>query len=141
MSDNKKPIHFLILKIVGLIGIALVVMGLIFIFTGFGDFESNSFMIGGMLLPFGAIMTGIGISIGFSPEFAKMRTKATKYIQQENKEDLTDIASNRADIMSGAVKKTAQAVKEGLEDSVYCRHCGAEIDADSVFCKKCGKSQ
>ena len=26
-------------------------------------------------------------------------------------------------------------------NKVYCKYCGAEIDADSKFCNKCGKEQ
>ena len=136
MGNNKKPIHFLVLKIVGLTGFALAVIGWILIFTA----ERNSLMTGTILLLLGVIMASVGIAIGFTPEFAKMRTRVIKYIQQENKDDLTDIANDRADIMSGAVKKTTRAVKEGLEGSMYCKYCGAEIDADSIFCKNCGKA-
>ena len=141
MSNNKKPIHFLVLKILGVVGIALVITAFVLIFKGFGDFETNNFMIGSMLLPFSIAMTAIGIFGGFKPELAKMRTKSIKYIQQENKDDLADIASGAAEIISGAVTETSRAVKDGLQDSKYCKHCGAQIDADSVFCNKCGKEQ
>ena len=59
----------------------------------------------------------------------------------EKKGDLTDIADTGADIASGAIKKTVKAIKEGLKDTKFCKHCGAEIDANSVFCNKCGKEQ
>ena len=139
--SNNKPKHFLILKIVGFLGIAIVIIGLILIFTGFGNFEVQTFMIGGIMLPLGCGMAFMGITMGFGPEFARLRTQTAKYIQNENKEDLSDIASNAADIMSEAVTKTAQAAKAGLQDSVYCKYCGAEIDTASVFCNKCGNKQ
>ena len=141
MSNNKKPIHFLVFKILGGVGIAVVITAFVLIFKGFGDFETNSFMIGSMMLPFGAIITALGIVIGFKPEFTKMRAKSIKYIQQENKEDLTDIARGTAEIMSDAVEETSRAIRNGLQSSKYCKHCGAQIDADSVFCNKCGKEQ
>jgi predicted amidophosphoribosyltransferase len=33
------------------------------------------------------------------------------------------------------------SVKDGLSDdnTIFCKHCGTEIDEDSTFCKKCGK--
>ena len=27
------------------------------------------------------------------------------------------------------------------EDSMFCKHCGSQIDVDSKFCNKCGKEQ
>lgn len=138
---NNKPKHFLILKIVGFLGLAVAITGFVLVFTGFNDFESNNFLIGSFLVPFGFIATGIGIAIGFSPEIAKMKAKSTKYIQEQNKEDLTSIASINADISSESVTKTTKAIKKGLTETMYCKHCGAEIDKDSKFCKDCGKEQ
>ena len=79
--------------------------------------------------------------IGFRPEIAKMSTKSAKYIQQENKEDFRDIANSAADIASEAITKTTTAIKKGLEDKIFCKHCGEKIDSDSKFCSKCGKEQ
>ena len=31
-----------------------------------------------------------------------------------------------------------KAIKEGLKDTMYCKHCGKEVDVDSKFCKHCG---
>ncbi|MBR0385607.1 MAG: zinc-ribbon domain-containing protein [Erysipelotrichaceae bacterium] len=28
-----------------------------------------------------------------------------------------------------------------MGEAVYCKYCGALIDADSRYCKKCGKEQ
>ncbi|MBQ7308242.1 MAG: zinc ribbon domain-containing protein [Clostridia bacterium] len=139
---NNKPKHFKIFKIVGCIGLALAIIGLILTFTGFGNFENNNFMIGAFLFAIGFMMTFVGFINGFSPEIAKMQTQSKKYIQQENKEDLTNIASTTADITKEAVTTTAQAIKQGLaEEKMFCKHCGAQIDIDSVFCNKCGKEQ
>ena len=140
--DNKKPTHFLIFKIVGIIGILVVGLGIYFAVTGFGDFESSKFMVGTMIIPFGVMIGLPCLLIGFRPEITKMRSKTIKYIQEENKEDLTAIANNTAEIMEGAVSKTASAVKEGFtSDTMFCKHCGAKIDADSKFCNQCGKEQ
>ena len=85
---NKKPKHFLIFKIAAVLGVIALIGGIVLSVSGFGNFESNSFMIGGLLTAFGVMITGAGVFIGFGPEFAKMRTKSVKYIQQETKKIL-----------------------------------------------------
>ena len=141
MSDNNKPTHLFIFKVVGFIGIFVAIVGFVLTFKGFGDFEHNYFMLGGAMSALGIFVGVSCLVLGFRPEIMKLSTKTAKYIQQENKEDLTDIADTGAEIMSGAVKKTAKAVKEGLKDTKFCKYCGAEIDEDSIFCSKCGKEQ
>ncbi len=138
---SNKPKHFLILKIVGVIGIIVAVTGIVLSIKGFGDFESNNFMIGSFLAVAGMGMGFSGIMFGFSPEIAKARAKATRYIQEENKDDLSAIATNTAEIMSDAVTTTASAVMEGVEKKMFCKHCGKGIDADSKFCSHCGGAQ
>ena len=133
------PRYLWIFKIIGVIGAIASVTGIVLAITGFGDFESNNFMIGGFMAVIGFMMTGFGITIGFAPEIAKARTKAVRYIQEENKEDLTAIANNSADIMSDAVSKTANALANGVQKTMFCKHCGARIDIDSKFCSSCGK--
>ena len=141
MSKNNKPKHFIVFKIIGFLGVVVAITGLILTIVGFGDFESNNFMIGGFM---GTIGLFVGIScliIGFRPEITKMSAKSIKYIQQENKEDFKDIANNTADIASEAITKTATAIKDGLDDKIFCKYCGEKIDSDSKFCSKCGKEQ
>lgn len=138
----KKPFIFLILKIVGIVGIGLGIFGLVLAINGFGDFESNNFMIGSFVATFGIFVGIFGLVIGFRPEISKMAAKSARYIQEETREDLTAMASTSAEIVEDAVTRTASAVREGLSgDTVYCKHCGAVIDADSKFCKSCGKEQ
>ena len=141
MSNNKKPKYFIVFKIVGFIGIILAIIGFILACKGFDDFESNNFMIGGLMATFGLFIGVSCLVMGFRPEITKMSTKSIKYIQQENKEDLKDIISTTADIASESVTKTTTAIKQGIEDTIFCKHCGAKIDSDSKFCKKCGKEQ
>ena len=129
------------MKIVGFVGIATGIAGVVLTFIGFGDFETNNFMIGGILASFGLFIGVTGLIFGFIPEISKLTTKTTKNIQQENKEDLFDIASNAADIMSDAIKKTTKSVKNGIVDKKFCKHCGENIDLGSKFCNKCGKEQ
>ena len=139
MSNNNKPKYFIVFKIVGFIGIILAIIGFILACKGFGDFESNNFMIGMFLGPIGMFLAFTSLIIGFRPELTKLSTKSVKYIQEENKEDLKDIVTTNAQITKDAVTTTVQAVKEGIEDQIYCKYCGNKIDKDSVFCKHCGK--
>ena len=141
MSNNNKPKCFIIFKIVGFIGIILAIAGFVLTFVGFGEFESNNFMIGGLMATFGLFIGVSGLVIGFRPEITKASTQSIKYIQQENKEDLKDSASTAAEIASEAITKTATAIKTGLDDKMFCKHCGEKIDSDSKFCNKCGKEQ
>ena len=134
-----RPRHFWIFKIVGVIGAVATVTGIVLTVAGFGDFESNNFMIGSFVAVIGVMMTALGITIGFGPEIAKARAKTLRYIQEENKDDLTAIANNSAEIMSDAVSKTANAFANGVQKTMFCKHCGARIDADSTFCSRCGK--
>jgi hypothetical protein len=134
-----RPRHFWIFKIIGVIGAVATVTGIVLTVAGFGDFESNNFMIGSFVAVIGVMMTALGIAIGFGPEIAKARAKTLRYIQEENKDDLTAIANNSAEIMSDAVSKTANAIANGVQKTMFCKHCGARIDADSTFCSRCGK--
>ena len=136
---NEKPRHLRIFKLVALAGSIILVLGIVLAVRGFGDFESNNFMIGGFLTVFGMMATAIGIMFGFGPEIVKARLKAARYIQEEAKDDLTAIASNSAEITKDAVTTTAEAIREGIGIKKYCKHCGAKIDSDAKFCTACGK--
>jgi hypothetical protein len=138
---NKKPTHFHIFKLVGVVGVITAVVGIALAISGFGDFETNNFMIGGFMTTFGIMMGGIGLMIGFAPEISKKRFQTLRYIQEENKDDLTAIANNTAEIMSDAVTATAEAVEEGMRATKFCKHCGKKIDLDSKFCPECGGEQ
>ena len=138
---NKKPIYFLMFKILGCLGVVAVISGIALVISGFGDFETNNFMIGSFVSVGGVMLTAVGLSIGFAPEIAKARAKTIRYIQEENTEDLTAIASNSAEIVSDAFATTASAISEGVRKTMFCKHCGAKIDADSKFCSSCGKEQ
>ena len=67
--------------------------------------------------------------------------KAQNNAINNNEEILRQSANKTADINKDAIKTMARSVKEGFTDdnSVYCKYCGTQVDADSKFCKKCGK--
>ena len=137
----KKPIRFIILKIVGFVGVAVLIAGIVLAMNGFGDFESNNFMIGTFLAVIGVAIAGTCLTSGFGPEIAKARAKTIRYIQEENKDDLSAIATNNEQFTSDAVKTTVGAAKEGIKETKFCKHCGEKIDKDSKFCSSCGKEQ
>lgn len=139
--------HLIFFKIMGVIGIIVAIIGFVLIFIGFGDFQSNNFMIGGIMTAFGLFIGITCLMIGFRPAISKMAIKTAKHIQEENKQDLTDITTTRAEISSDAIKTITKSIKDGLSDNEnnnttkYCKECGAQIDADSKFCSYCGKEQ
>ncbi|MBE5757715.1 MAG: zinc ribbon domain-containing protein [Clostridiales bacterium] len=146
---NEKPRIFKILKIIGYcllgLGIILIIIGICTKVPEIGkegwyeaNSTKNSFIFGGIGC---LVFTILILSAAYKPEIAKFNAKTTKYIQKETKEDLKEIASNTADITSEAITKTTKAIKKGLEDKVFCKHCGESIDSDSKFCNKCGKEQ
>ena len=137
----QRPKHFLVFKILSAIALAVTIVGIVLMVTGFGNFDNKYFMIGSMMLCLGLFCTFLFGVIGFNPEITKMWMKSAKYIQQENKEDMADMATAQAEMYKDALAMTAQVVKEGVADMKYCKHCGAKIDADSRFCKECGGAQ
>lgn len=97
------------------------------------------------------------------------QVKATKYMLDDVKDDLTDIGTTvgdvsvntyknvidnnednlretftkQANISKDAIETTARSIKNGIikDDVIYCKHCGKSIDSDSQFCKFCGRRQ
>lgn len=74
-------------------------------------------------------------------KYGNVTARAQYNIINNNEEILRETANKTADIHKDAVKTIVHSVKDGLSDdnTVYCKHCGTQIDADSSFCKKCGK--
>lgn len=151
MEKKQLPKMFTVLKIMGCVllavSIALFIIGATKHVPAMGDsgwFEAetskNDLLFGGGV----CLMFGIFLLIGgFSPKINKAMSKVhiqtTSEIIQENKEDLKTISDTTADISAGAITKTTKAIKDGIKDTMFCKHCGQAIDADSVFCKHCGK--
>lgn len=143
-EDNKNshsPKHFLVFKILGILFLIASIAGIVISFINFGNFDSNAFMIGGVIGSFGFVLGIIFLYIGFFPAISKLSVKTAKYVQEINKDDLQTIARNSADISKDAITKTAKAVKNGLEETKFCKYCGEAISKDSVYCSKCGKKQ
>ena len=136
---EKKPILFLFFKLLGLVGFGMFIFGVVKLVNGFGQFDDNSFLVGTLMMPFGLFLGVTGLAIGFKPEMTKHSIKTAKYIQEDNKEELKEMLSTTAKIHSEAVTTTAKAIKAGMADIMYCKHCGQKIDTDSKFCKYCGK--
>ena len=68
--------------------------------------------------------------------------KTKKNILDSNEEELKDMATKSANITKDGIETTVRAIRKGIiEDKMYCKHCGTSIDKDSRFCKKCGKEQ
>ena len=135
-----KPKHYLVLKFFGFIGIFVFIFGIVLSVSNFGNFDNNYFMFGGVLSCFGLPCGVLGLVLGFRPELTKLSVRSAKYIQQENREDLKDMAPTSAEISEDAVSTLAAAFREsGRPDKIFCKHCGAAIDSDSVFCSKCGR--
>ena len=137
----KKPKHFLLFKIIGFVGVVVAVVGVVLVIVGFGDFETKKFLIGSLMFPLGIFVGVYCLIMGFRPEISKMKTKTIKHIQEENKNDLQDIMTSSAKIASEAVKITTNAINKELQKSMFCKHCGKEIDVDSKFCRYCGGEQ
>lgn len=65
-----------------------------------------------------------------------------KGILDENEETLKDLTRREASIDAEGIEIKTRAIKDGFsKNTIYCKHCGAVIDEDSKFCKKCGKEQ
>lgn len=147
-NKNQEPKFYKVLRIAAP---CLLILGITLIVLACTAFSKDTWH--GKQPSWGLLMPGIFIAffafpaffIGFMPKIAKGMAKTniylTKEIQQQHKEDLSNIASTSADISSDAITKTAKAVKRGLKNTKFCKHCGAEIDADSKFCNSCGKEQ
>ena len=144
MNKTKEPKHFLTFRIIGFcslaVGIILIILGCVVFRMPFGNGTTENFalLVPGMFL---TVSCAPCLFIGFAPKISKMQVESAKYMQQSNKDDLTDIANTSADISSEAISKSAKAIKSGLNETKFCKHCGAKIDIDSKFCKDCGKAQ
>ena len=47
----------------------------------------------------------------------------------------------KKDIAKSVSQHAVNQANNNNEETIFCKHCGAKIDADSKFCKSCGKEQ
>lgn len=65
-----------------------------------------------------------------------------KKVMDANEDTLRELSKQKANIHKDGITTTVKAIKDGFaSDTIFCKHCGAVIDADSKFCKSCGKEQ
>lgn len=65
---------------------------------------------------------------------------SSKNILDNHGDTLKEMATKRANINAEGIEITTRAIKDGLTKKiVYCKYCGKPIDEDSKFCKHCGK--
>lgn len=82
-------------------------------------------------------------NMGNLEEIADNTINLADNVLKNNSNALKRMANQSAQVLREPLKETVSAIKEGLSDEpqIYCKHCGASIDADSTFCKVCGKQQ
>ena len=161
----EKPKH---LKIMMFISLIAGVIALTLIIVGLTTEIGFIMVVPGMFCLFVAVACGM---YALLPSIQKMMIKNQKYVQEANREDITDlmstglgigidatsnaideneddlrnIADKGASIMSGPMttmsRSIARGIKEGARDTKFCKHCGSEIDRDSKFCSECGGQQ
>ena len=147
MSNQKadKPKIFTILKIVAPIFFAVGITLIVLACTVLGDKhefmgETEIWPNVACLIP-GILVTFMGIPCtiwAFTPQINKTVIETNKYLQQENKENLTAIANTGAEINREAVTTTARAIKEGLMDGQTATLPLQQDDVDpQKFCKHC----
>lgn len=109
------------------------------------------------------------VSPKFRGKLMSRQIKATKYMMDEVKDDLTDLGTTmgniginvkkdilnqnedtlkdlnirQANIDKEGIEIRTRAIKDGITkgEGIYCKHCGTIIDKDSMFCKNCGGKQ
>lgn len=146
MNNLKEPKHFKTFRIVAFsllfVGIILIILGCV-VFRQEWGFDNDTIPNFGLMVPgiFLCFFSFPCFFLGFMPKINKMSIDSAKYMQESNKENLTDIANTTADIVDESITKVVSSVKKGMKETKFCKHCGAKIDKDSKFCKDCGKEQ
>lgn len=142
--DNKRNKILTIFKVLGFVALAtgalLIVLGTVVCREEFGDGTMPNIP----LLSIGIFLIPVSISLivwGFSKKISSFMVGMISDIQAENKDTMKNMANTNAEIHEEAITRTTKAVKNGIKDTKFCKHCGATIDTDSKFCKNCGKEQ
>lgn len=141
------PEHRETRKVLRVLGLILVAIGGLFMIVGFVDFF-GAFGGHGMPTKFwcffvGAPLLGLGtfcLKLGYLGA-------VTRYVAGEVAPVGKDTLNYMARGTRGSIEEIAEAVGEGLREagdperaeSVRCRRCSTENDADARFCKSCGE--
>ena len=144
MAKVEQPKIFLALKILSpiffLVGLTLIILAV----TVFADVTrvmdvETRFPEMACLTPgcFILVLSVPCFVMGYAPKINKIAIKTAKYVQQENYDDLTDIATASAEITKDAVTITAKAIRDGVSDTKYCKHCGAPANPHKEKCDYC----
>ncbi len=147
--------RFLVLKIIGCVGIAIAVAGIVIYIVNLGNEFSTGLFIAGLLMMILGILSGVPcLFFGFLPRLLEARVATMQRLQQQNihiiKELSAAAAQASADMQAASsapndsAKAPAQEASTENEfknesNKMYCKHCGIQIDSDSKFCKACGK--
>ena len=75
----KKPTHYLVFKILAAVFLVVLSVGLILLFTGFGDFETDNYIVGMIMMPIGFSGTMLCAMVGFKPDL-RIRMSAAEIV-------------------------------------------------------------
>ena len=124
---------YLICKIIGILGFATAIAGIVTFINSFGDFDHFYYILGGLLLTLGIFFGAFFTILGFLPQLRKAGIRRAKRLHERNAELIKE--------MTLASSSISQEIFNKATDLMYCKHCGKQIDKDSKFCKGCGKEQ
>lgn len=102
--------------------------------------QSHKEFLGTAMLMFGVFITIVGCMVRFA---LGNRREIMAYQVQQGMPIMQEGVEQMSPTMGKAAKEIFRGIKEGMseDEQIYCKYCGAQIDADSLFCNKCGKPQ
>lgn len=112
-------------RILGLIGMVLTAVGLIWMYV---DDSENLWLL--------LVCVGVGLwaVYGMSPFMIKLITKLKKYEQERTKKKEANSHMSSTSISSADTVVISK-------DTKFCTECGKAIDGEAKFCNYCGKEQ
>lgn len=163
-QKNKLPTLFLVFRIIGFllftIGAVVLVLGLFQSVPEMGQngwFDAESRRSGMIFGGLTCLMFGLGFTLAsFTPALNRVGIKMTKYIAEQNKEDLEDLGATMGGINVRTQSKVYEENQENIDDLAkkygktfanasksYQENGGvgllSENTAPKIFCKHCGK--
>ena len=127
---NKSNVRALIFKIAGFAFLCVGICGIVLFILGFGDFDHQQFIIGLLMMTFGIFIGAFCLIIGFLPQLSKWGINRAVRLQAQNMDLIKEMVNSSAQI--------SQKIANETSNTVFCKHCGTQIDSDSKFCKSCG---